>query len=104
MEGNGNLGITERNFCRMRHCVLHKGFIKHTERGQLILCMTIRQSRVDIFWFTLFHEIAHVLNDDADERFVDFSSIKTEIEARADEFARDTLLDKNAYKKFLERR
>ena len=63
--------------------------------------MTIRQARADIFWFTLFHEIAHVLNNDADERFVDFSSVKTEIEARADEFARDILLDKNAYKNFL---
>ena len=65
------------------------------------MCIIIRQSRVDIFWFTLFHEIAYVLNGDADEWFVDFSSVKNEIEARANEFARDTLLDKNAYKNFL---
>ena len=89
-------------FCIVKHFrgAPVQGFIKHTERGQLILCMTIRQARADIFWFTLFHEIAHVLNGDADERFVDFSSIKTEIEARADEFAREFLLDKNAYKNF----
>ena len=49
-------------FCIVKHFrgAPVQGFIKRTERGQLILCMTIRQSRVDIFWFTLFHEIAHV--------------------------------------------
>ncbi|MBR0287512.1 MAG: ImmA/IrrE family metallo-endopeptidase [Selenomonadaceae bacterium] len=90
-------------FCIVKHFrgAPVQGFIKHTERGHLILCMTIRQKRADIFWFTLFHEIAHVLNGDADERFVDFSSVKTEIEARADEFARDFLLDKSSYKNFL---
>lgn len=93
-------------FCMVKHFrgAPVQGFIKRTECGQLILCMTIRQKRTDIFWFTLFHEIAYVLNGDADKRFVDFSSVKTEIEARADDFARDTLLDKNAYKKFFERR
>lgn len=78
-----------------------QGFIKRVDGGHLILCMTIRKSRADIFWFTLLHEIAHILNGDADSRFVDFSSVKSELEERADEFARDVLLDKEAYKDFL---
>ena len=52
-----------------------QGFIKKKEDGSLILCMTIRQKFADIFWFTLFHEIAHILNGDTKNVFVDFSTV-----------------------------
>ena len=91
-------------FCLVKHFrgAPVQGFIKHSDSGNIMLCMTIRQARADIFWFTLFHEIAHVLSDDADKRFVDFSSRKNEIEAKADRFARRILIDDNSYRNFLD--
>src|SRR5665647_232478 len=38
-----------------------QGFIKQTESGKMVLCMTLRHGYADRFWFTLFHEIAHIL-------------------------------------------
>lgn len=78
-----------------------QGFIKKKEDGSLILCMTIRQKFADIFWFTLFHEIAHVLNGDTKNIFVDFSTVSSEMEAKADRLASKLLIDAEAYNRFL---
>ena len=78
-----------------------QGFIKKTDNEKLILCMTIRNSFADIFWFTLFHEIAHIINGDARSIFIDFDSISNEIELKADKFARNTLIPLNDFKKFV---
>lgn len=77
-----------------------QGFIKK-KNNKVILCMTIRQSFSDIFWFTLFHEISHLLNEDFEDKYIDYSFIESEIENRADNFARNTLIDKNAYENFI---
>lgn len=78
-----------------------QGFIKETSNGRLILCLTIRGKRADRFWFTLFHEIAHILNGDYKNRFVDFDSVQGEAEIIADTYARDTLIDSEDYKNFI---
>lgn len=78
-----------------------QGFIKKTENGALILCMTLRQKFADIFWFTLFHEISHILNGDAKNDFVDFDSVQGENEAKADEMACEFLIDSTEYDKFV---
>lgn len=81
-----------------------QGFIKKTDDEKLILCMTIRQNRADIFWFTLFHEIGHIINEDIKQRFIDFSSIQSDMEAKADAFARDVLMNSRDYKEFVMKR
>ncbi len=78
-----------------------QGFIKEVEQQRTVLCMTTRGKKADRFWFTLFHEIGHLLHNDATNRFVDFNSSKTELEENADRFARDTLIDPIAYKNFI---
>ena len=78
-----------------------QGFIKKTENNKIILCLTIRGKKADRFWFSLFHEIGHLLNGDFAARFVDFDSVKSDIEEKADIFARDTLIDPDLYKKFI---
>lgn len=45
----------------------------------------------------MFHEVGHLLNGDLNTRFVDFDTVKTEMEDRADSFARDTLIDPDSY-------
>ena len=82
-----------------------QGFIKDItdeESGnhELIMCLTLRRARADIFWFTLFHEIAHVLHGDYRAKFVDFSSESSEAENRADCFARDFLIPPEEYLAF----
>lgn len=77
-----------------------QGFIQHKEDGTAILCMTIRGKAVDIFWFTLFHEIGHLLHGDGRE-FVDFSERDNESEKLADQFAQNELLDQHQYEMFV---
>lgn len=81
-----------------------QGFIKQTDNGKVILCLTIRGKGADRFWFSLFHEIGHLLNGDLNVRFVDFSSLRSDIEDKADCFARDTLIDPQKYRAFVARR
>ncbi len=78
-----------------------QGFIKETAEERLILCLTIRGKRADRFWFTLFHEIAHILNDDYNYRFVDFDSVQSKSEELADHFARDVLIPPALYRNFI---
>jgi len=78
-----------------------QGFIKETNDNRLILCLTIRGKRADRFWFTLFHEIAHILNGDYKTRFVDFDSVQGKIEKLADQYASDILISPDQYRKFI---
>ena len=78
-----------------------QGFIKESEYGSLILCMTLRQKFADIFWFTLFHEVAHILNGDTKHMFIDFASVSGEIEARADRLASEILINPKEYNAFV---
>lgn len=78
-----------------------QGFIKRTEDEKLILCMTIRGGFADLFWFTLFHEIAHIINGDVKNRFIDFNSVSNDAESKADKIARNTLIPLNVYKQFI---
>lgn len=78
-----------------------QGFIKETTDGRLILCLTIRGKRADRFWFTLFHEIAHILNGDYKTRFVDFDSVQGKAEQLADQYACDALISPELYRGFI---
>lgn len=77
-----------------------QGFIRKIN-NKMRLCMTLRNKYADIFWFTLFHEIGHLLSV-GDEFFVDFSGAElTTQEKNADKFATETLLAQREYLKFV---
>lgn len=78
-----------------------QGFIKETNSGKVILCVTIRGKSADKFWFSLFHEIGHLVAGDLGTRFVDFDSVQNGMEVKADNYARDTLIDSKRYKSFI---
>ncbi|MFI3236667.1 MAG: HigA family addiction module antitoxin [Lachnospiraceae bacterium] len=78
-----------------------QGFIKMTENDNMILCMTLRRKYADIFWFTLFHEMAHIIYKDTKNKFIDFETRSNEMEERADRFAKNTLLNPTEYKRFV---
>lgn len=77
-----------------------QGFIQKKD-GKVVLCMTIRQSFSDIFWFTLFHEIGHLINDDFANQYIDYQFIESEEEKLVDNFARNTLINQQAYDTFI---
>ncbi len=78
-----------------------QGFIKKID-NRIILSMTIRRSFADEFWFTLFHEIGHILNGDIlNTQFIDYADSKSNMEDKADKFASNTLINEEDYNKFI---
>ncbi len=70
-----------------------------------VIALTLRYDRLDSFWFTLLHELAHIilhLRDNSDKVFVD--SIEDddlveldEVEAEANAFAKDAFVPRDAW-------
>ena len=65
--------------------------------GKVMLMVNDRRHYADTFWFTLFHEIGHILNGDLG---VSFSG---EQEAEADLFAQNMLIPQDKYEAFTHR-
>ncbi|MDR8077779.1 helix-turn-helix domain-containing protein [Burkholderia cenocepacia] len=68
-----------------------------TESGVPVIGLTLRYDRIDYFWFTLLHELAHVWKHlhSADEAFIDrleSSSVEAVAEKEANRIARDSLI------------
>lgn len=81
-----------------------QGYIRNMNNN-ILLTLTIRQKFSDIFWFTFFHEIGHILSnkDKKTLNMIDYekhSDFADEIQA--DEFASNTLISKESYKEFKE--
>lgn len=79
-----------------------QGFITQKDDGIYRMFLTIRGSFADIFWFSLFHELGHIVNGDVGRtsRFIDYGS-DIEKEKQADAFARDMLLSPDSYSMFI---
>lgn len=69
--------------------------------GKHVVQLSLRHKRNDIFWFSLFHELAHVILH-SDEPFVDDDSSygQDPREIEADQFAAEVLLPAAAYKEW----
>lgn len=78
-----------------------QGVIKKNDDGTLNLFMTTRRKFADIFWFSFFHEIGHIINEDFNNRLIDYDFAKGKAEDRADKFAADTLIDSVKYDGFV---
>ena len=76
------------------------GAVYKFNNGSVLLLITDKQKRLDIFWFTLLHEIGHIINKDfnsnLDKKKYDYN------ENKADKFAQDFLINPISYKKFVE--
>lgn len=75
-----------------------------TEGGLPVIAMTLRYDRVDYFWFTLLHELAHVWKhlSNADEGYIDRvenSSPSQLVEKEANRIARDALIPRSVWKR-----
>lgn len=65
----------------------------------IMLMVNDRRLYADSFWFTLFHEIGHIINGDYG---ISFEKESGEQEDAADKFAEDSLIPDEQYKKFIE--
>ncbi len=64
-------------------------------REKTVLMLSIRGKWADIFWFSLFHELGHILLHDRKAIFVDYDNGDAHLqkqEKEADEFAANTLI------------
>ena len=81
------------------------GYIARKEDGTYQMVLTIRGAVADIFWFSLFHELGHIVNGDVSKvgSFVDAEYAKDERkETAADSFASSRLLDQKSYERFVQ--
>lgn len=78
-----------------------QGVIKKNNDDTLSLTMTNRRKFADIFWFTFFHEIGHILNGNIKDRLIDYEIDNNDIESSADSFASNTLIDPVEYERFV---
>lgn len=69
-----------------------------------VIGMTLRFDRLDSFWFTLLHELAHIvlhLSGDSEKVFIDSiedeDPAESEIEAEANAFAKDSFIPRDAW-------
>lgn len=70
--------------------------------SKAIIMISDRGKKDDILWFTLFHEIAHLIKHSQKEVFIDFeNSERNAIESEADEYARNILIPDKEYNHFI---
>ena len=67
-------------------------------RNSILLMVSDRGLYSDTFWFTLFHEIGHIMNEDFG---ISFEKESGEIEERADEYARNRLIPLEHYEAYV---
>lgn len=74
------------------------------ESSQPVIALTLRHDRVDNFWFTLLHELGHVLLHLASgkyqafvDSFEDDSEMDSEVEAEANAFAKDSFIPRDLW-------
>ncbi|MCK5328575.1 MAG: HigA family addiction module antidote protein [Candidatus Latescibacteria bacterium] len=73
--------------------------------NKAVLMLTLRGAWADIFWFSLFHEIGHLLLHDRHAVFLEDDDANAPFQTKeeeADAFAAETLIPSDEYRKFVE--
>lgn len=78
------------------------GATKKFSNGSALLLLTDRNKASDIFWFSLFHEIGHVLQNDFSSDDGNSESYRRS-EEEADQFAKNFLIRPEDYQAFVEK-
>lgn len=76
------------------------GATKRFKNGSVLLLMTDKQKYSDVFWFSLFHEIGHIMNNDFYSNYLDEEAY-IQKEELADAFAQELLIDSESYREFI---
>ncbi len=85
----------------LKNSGLH-GVVKWLSKKKVLVAISDRRKYVDTFWFTLFHELGHVLQKRIkDISYTWDSNENDELEQDADLFAQETLIPEKQYSQFL---
>lgn len=77
------------------------GAVKWLKPDKPFITMSLRYKTNDQFWFTLFHEIYHVLNPKKTSVIIDDNSNDDDYEKKANKFASKTLIPDKTYRQFV---
>ena len=82
-----------------------QGYISKKNDGTYQMVLTIRGAYADIFWFSLFHELGHIVNGDVNGtlNFIDYDE-NSDVELGADEHASTRLINPETYEYFVKNR
>lgn len=88
----------------LKNCGVN-GAVKWVDDERVVLAMNNRRLDADIFWFSLFHEIKHVLQRKVKTVFVSYSEgemqeANKQLEDEADVFATNYLIPQAAFRRF----
>jgi len=83
---------------------LHVSGITKKHNGNPFIQISDRLKKHDIFWFSFFHEVAHVFLHlhKKDDVFLNIDDTEEEKEKEANEWAGDFLVDKDKYNQFIQ--
>lgn len=81
------------------------GVMKWVSPDRAVLAINARRAYADIFWFSLFHELKHVLQHKTKTAFISLhaeeqQTVNQKLEDEADTFARNSLIPPKEYEKF----
>lgn len=78
------------------------GATRWLTKDKALIQLSLRYKTNDHFWFTFFHEAAHIVLHGKRDVFInEDDGVDDEKEREADQFARDTLIDPAAYAQFV---
>ncbi|MBQ7215550.1 MAG: helix-turn-helix domain-containing protein [Synergistaceae bacterium] len=92
----GGCGVAIVFLQHMKGSFLHGA--SFTDGKKIVMALTLRGTDADKFWFSLFHETAHILEGHITKP----EGTTAEDEAQADKFARDTLILPEDYERFVQ--
>lgn len=78
------------------------GATKRFKNGSVLLLITDRNKYCDIFWFSIIHEISHILDSDFETNYLDEESYHKK-EDKADKFASNFFINEDIFNSFVEK-
>lgn len=82
-----------------------QGAVKWLSPNKVMMQLTLRHKFADVFWFSLFHELGHILLHGKREEYIDYKNgnniEKSDKEKEADNFAAKTLIPEDKYRLFI---
>lgn len=92
----------------LKNCGVN-GAVKWLGKDKVVLALNDRRKYADIFWFALFHELGHVLQQrikvllvsEIKKAGLETDELMQRLEAEADRFSRNTLIPQTEYDEFV---
>lgn len=80
------------------------GAVKWLSKDKVMMQLSLRYKYSDVFWFTFFHELGHILLHGKRDEYIEYDNgEKNEKENEADEFAANTLIPEKYYVEFVQK-